>query len=78
MIRVSVIFHLTLARYSPNGARSEVIELAPGHDLGALLGQLGIPPTLGAVVLVNGRRAGSGVILQDQDRVDLMLPLTGG
>jgi sulfur carrier protein ThiS len=67
-----------LRDYVPaDGGKAELI-LAEGATLADLFAALGIPATVAAVMLVNGRRAAAGTRLNCGDEVTLFPPMEGG
>ena len=56
---------------------SETVTANSGQTVHQLLDDLGIPPDLVAVVMVNGRQEPKSYLLQEGDQVKLV-PLMGG
>jgi len=72
MKRVEVVPVGMLKRYL-----SETVTANSGQTVHQLLDDLGIPPDLVAVVMVNGRQEPKSYLLQEGDQVKLV-PLMGG
>lgn len=79
-MRVEVRLFATLASYLPVGGRdgAAVVDVPDGTTLRELIQQLGFPPDLERVVLVNGEEASADRPLQERDVVTVFPPLAGG
>lgn len=79
-IKISVQLHTILQIETPEGPEKIItVELPAGSSMNDLLSALNIQLTGDQILLVlNGRTAESGAILQDGDRVNLMPAISGG
>ena len=79
-MRIEVRLFANLAAFLPPHGRDGVaeFEIPDGSTVADVTRQLGIPPDLARVVLVNGRDAGSEAPLAPRDVVTLFPPLAGG
>lgn len=79
-MNVEIALYATLSKYLPPGAqnRKAVIEVKDGATLREVMNQLGIPPDLPNMLLVNGRQAPDGTVLKDGETLSIFPPLAGG
>lgn len=77
-MKVKVNTFANLRDYAPGGRRPIDLSLPDGATVADLLAALRIPPTVQAVMLVNGRRAEAATLLHDGDDVTLFPPMEGG
>jgi molybdopterin converting factor small subunit len=79
-MNVEIALYATLSKYLPPGAqnRKAVIEVKDGATLREVMNQLGIPPDLPNMVLVNGRQAPDGTVIKDGETLSIFPPLAGG
>lgn len=79
-ITVYIYLHSTLVKYSPDGqTRKLTVNILLNSTLGDLINELGIDPSdLNLLLAVNGKVAEVNQILENQDRVHLMMPISGG
>lgn len=79
-MKVEIALYATLSKYLPPGAqnRRAVIEVKDGATVREVMNQLGIPPDLPNMLLVNGRQAPEGTVLKDGETVSVFPPLAGG
>lgn len=79
-MRIEVRLFANLAAFLPPHGRDGVaeFEIPDGSTVADVTRQLGIPPDLARVVLVNGSDAGSESPLAPQDVVTIFPPLAGG
>jgi len=79
-MKVEIALYATLSKYLPPGAqnRRAVIEVKDGATVREVMNQLGIPPDLPNMLLVNGRQAPEGTVLRDGETVSVFPPLAGG
>jgi molybdopterin converting factor small subunit len=79
-VRIEVRLFANLAAFLPPHGRDGVaeLELPDGSTVADVTRQLGIPPDLARVVLVNGHDAGSEAGLSLGDVVTIFPPLAGG
>lgn len=79
-MKIEVALFATLSKYLPPGAqnRRAVIEVKDGATVREILNQLGIPPDLPNILLVNGRQAPENTALKDGETLSVFPPLAGG
>lgn len=79
-MKIEVALFATLSKYLPPGAqnRRAVIEVQDGATVREVLNQLGIPPDLPNILLVNGRQSPENTILRDGETLSVFPPLAGG
>jgi molybdopterin converting factor small subunit len=79
-MKVEIALYATLSKYLPPGTqnRRAVIEVKDGATVREVMNQLGIPPDLPNMLLVNGRQAPEGTVLKDGETVSVFPPLAGG
>ncbi len=79
-MKIEVALFATLSKYLPPGAqnRRAVIEVKEGATVREVLNQLGIPPDLPNILLVNGRQAREETVLKDAEALSVFPPLAGG
>jgi sulfur carrier protein len=79
-VKVEIALYATLSKYLPPGAqnRKAVIEAKAGATVREVMNQLGVPPDLPIMLLVNGRQAPDGTVLKDGETVSVFPPLAGG
>jgi len=80
-MKIEVRLFATLTRYLPPGTtgKSAVLEVAEGLTLDGLIRQLGIPPELAHLTLVNGiHQKEKNVPLQEGDTIAIFPPVAGG
>ena len=79
-MRIEVRLFANLAAFLPPHGRDGVaeFEIPDGSTVADVTRQLGIPPDLARVVLVNGRDASSEARLAPRDVVTIFPPLAGG
>ncbi|MEJ2487734.1 MAG: MoaD/ThiS family protein [Anaerolineales bacterium] len=79
-ITVFVYLHSTLVKFSPDGqTRKFELKSPQNSTLGDLITKLGIDPNDEHLLLaVNGKVAEEDQILENQDHVHLMMPISGG
>ncbi len=77
-MKVRVNTFANLRDYAPGGREPVGLSLPSGAAVADLLAALRIPPTVQAVMLVNGRRADAATPLHDGDDVTLFPPMEGG
>ena len=78
-IHVEVRLFAYLRRYLPPYADGKRIRLEPpAPDVRAVAAELGIPPAVLGVVMLNGRHADADTPLHDGDVVSFFPPIAGG
>jgi molybdopterin converting factor small subunit len=77
-MNVHVHTFANLRDYAPTGKGSFEITLADGAPVADVFATLRIPPTVEAVILVNGRRADQSTPLAAGDEITLFPPMEGG
>jgi molybdopterin converting factor small subunit len=77
-MKVHVKLYANLREYSPVSEGGFDLELPSGSSMKALVEALKIPPSVGLVMLVNGRRAFPDILLAPEDIVTLFPPMEGG
>jgi molybdopterin converting factor small subunit len=79
-VRIEVRLFANLAAFLPPHGRDGIaeLEIPDGSTITDVTHQLGMPPDLARVVLVNGRDAGSDAALSPRDVVTIFPPLAGG
>ena len=79
-MKVEVRLFATLARYLPEDSPvgSATVEVAEGSTVADLAADLGIPPDLARITLVNDADADDARRLRSGDVVTLFPPLAGG
>jgi molybdopterin converting factor small subunit len=77
-MKVHVHTFANLRDYAPTGKGSFEIALADGAPVADVFATLRIPPTVEAVIIVNGRRADQATPLAAGDEVTLFPPMEGG
>jgi molybdopterin converting factor small subunit len=79
-MKVEIALYATFSKYLPPGAqnRKAVIEVKDGATVREVMNQLGIPPDLPSMLLVNGRQAPDGTVLKDGEALSVFPPLAGG
>ena len=79
-IFVQVYLHSTLIQYSPDGvSRKLIMSLDRGSTLNDLMDTLGIDQSEHHLLLaVNGKVAEESQVLEKNDSVHLMMPISGG
>ena len=77
-VRVKLVAHFT--KYLPPNAegRWAQVELPEHATPATLIDQLGIPPKLVSLILLNGKRSDQHAILHHSDEVRLLPPIPGG
>lgn len=79
-MKIEVALFATLSKYLPPGAqnRRAVIEVNDGATVREALNELGIPPDLPNILLVNGRQSLENTVLKDGETLSVFPPLAGG
>ncbi|MGD0266520.1 MAG: MoaD/ThiS family protein [Candidatus Methylomirabilota bacterium] len=79
-MNVEIALYATLSKYLPPGAqnRKAVIEVKDGATVREVMNQLGIPPDLPNMLLVNGRQAPDGTVIKNGETLSIFPPLAGG
>jgi len=77
-MKVHVHTFANLRDYAPTGRGSFELSLADGAPVADVFATIGIPSTVEAVILVNGRRADQTTPLAAGDEVTLFPPMEGG
>jgi molybdopterin converting factor small subunit len=77
-MKVHVRLYANLRQYSPRSEGSFDLNLPFGSAMKNLTEALDIPPSVGLVMLVNGRRATAETRLAPLDTVTLFPPMEGG
>ncbi len=79
-MKIEVALFATLSKHLPPGAqnRRAVIEVKDGATVREVMTQLGIPPDLPNILLVNGRQAPETTVLRDGETLSVFPPLAGG
>jgi molybdopterin converting factor small subunit len=79
-VRIEVRLFANLAAFLPPHGRDGIaeLEIPDGSTVTDVTRQLGIPPDLARVVLVNGRDAGADAPLAPRDVITVFPPLAGG
>lgn len=79
-MKIEVALFATLSKYLPPGAqnRKAGIEVKDGATVREVLNQLGVPPDLPNILLVNGRQAREETVLKDGETLSVFPPLAGG
>jgi len=79
-MKIEVALYATLSKHLPPGAqnRRAIIEVKDGASVREVLNQLGIPPDLPNILLVNGRQAPETTVLKDGETLSAFPPLAGG
>ena len=81
LVKIQLRLFASLAGYLPDqksGGFSNVMEIAEGTTIKALLGNLKIPPELPKIIFLNGVHAEETAVLKDGDRLGVFPPLAGG
>ncbi len=74
-IRVRLFFHYQ--KHGPDGRGDFDLDLEPGATVEQVLDDLGLPQET-KVVLINGRQAESGQVMQTDDLLVVFPPIEGG
>ncbi|MBI2000266.1 MAG: MoaD/ThiS family protein [candidate division NC10 bacterium] len=79
-MKIEVALFATLSKYLPPGAqnRRAVIEVKDGATVREVLTQLGIPPELPNILLVNGRQSPENTVVKEGETLSVFPPLAGG
>lgn len=79
-MKVEVALYATLSKYLPAGSqnRRATLEVKDGVTVRDILNQLGVPPELPNILLVNGRQAPETTVLKDGETLSVFPPLAGG
>jgi molybdopterin converting factor small subunit len=79
-MKVEVALFATLSKYLPAGTqnRRATLEVKDGATVRDILNQLGVPPELPNILLVNGRQALDTTVLKDGETLSVFPPLAGG
>jgi sulfur carrier protein ThiS len=79
-MKIQVALFTSLSKYLPEGTqnRRASIEVKDGATLRDVLNQLGIPPELPNILLVNGRQAPDTTVLKEEETLSVFPPLAGG
>lgn len=79
-MKIEVALYATLSKHLPPGAqnRKAVIEIKDGATVRDVMNQLGIPPELPNILLVNGRQVPDATVLKDGETLSIFPPLAGG
>jgi len=78
-MNITLKLFTSLRRYLPEGCSGGAcdLEVDPGTSVGEVLRRYGVP-TEGIVILVNGRSAGLGRVLEEDDVLAVFHALAGG
>jgi sulfur carrier protein ThiS len=79
-MKIEVALFATLSKYLPAGSqnRRATLEVKDGVTIRDILNQLGVPPELPNILLVNGRQAPETTVLKDGETLSVFPPLAGG
>jgi sulfur carrier protein ThiS len=79
-MKIQVALFATLSKYLPAGAqnRRSTIEVKDGSTVRDVLNQLGVPPELPNILLVEGRQAPETSVLTEGQTLSVFPPLAGG
>jgi len=80
-VKVEVRLFATLTRYLPpeSSGKSAVLDVVEGTTLAELIRQLGIPPEMAHLTLLNGiHQLDKDVLLREGDVVAIFPPIAGG
>ena len=79
-MKIQVALFATLSKYLPAGAqnRRAVSEVKDGATVRDILSQLGVPPELPNILLVEGRQAPETTVLTEGQTLSVFPPLAGG
>ncbi|MGD0229558.1 MAG: MoaD/ThiS family protein [Syntrophorhabdales bacterium] len=79
-MEVEVKLFGTMGHFLPEGGErfSFKRSLAEGTTAGHLLKDLGVPPEMAVLAIVNGRQVGLDHVLKDRDDVAFFSPAAGG
>lgn len=79
-MKIEVALFATLSKYLPAGSqnRKATLEVRDGATVRDILNQLGVPPELPNILLVNGRQAPETTALNDGETLSVFPPLAGG
>jgi len=75
---ITVKGYASMKKYLAGLPASNEMELPEGTPVGAVLKQLGVPPELKKVILVNGRHQSGDYLLRPGDTLAFFPPLVGG
>jgi sulfur carrier protein ThiS len=79
-MRITVKFFATFRRYLPPDSQGHTcnLEVPAGTPVAEVLNRLDVPTDGAAVILVNGRTAEPGQVLQEGDAVAVFPAMAGG
>lgn len=77
-MKLKVELQAYLDQYAPNGQSSFEFDIADGSTVQDLIGRLGIPYEVAAVVIVGDKVASMANLLSDDDHITVIPPLAGG
>jgi sulfur carrier protein ThiS len=79
-MKIQVALFATLSKYLPAGSlnRRAVIEVKDGGTVRDVLNQLGVPPELPNILLVEGRQSPETTVLTEGQTLSVFPPLAGG
>jgi len=79
-MKIQIALFATLSKYLPAGAqnRRAVIEVKDGATVRDVLNQLGVPPELPNILLVEGRQSSETTVLTEGQTLSVFPPLAGG
>ena len=77
-MKIQVHLFANLVKYAPDGRNAFSVELKPGACVKDLIVQLGIPPDVRKIIIINGRHSNEDTVLNEGDEVTFMTPVEGG
>ena len=77
-MKVQVNLFANLVKYAPEGKNAFSLELKSSDCVKNLIVQLGIPPEVRKIIIVNGRHSPEDTALNEGDEVTFMTPVEGG
>jgi sulfur carrier protein ThiS len=79
-MKIQVALFATLSKYLPAGTqgRHAALEVKDGATVRDVLNQLGVPPELPNILLVEGRQAPETTVLAEGQTLSVFPPLAGG
>ncbi len=79
-MRIEVALYAGLSQYLPPGAqnRRAALEVRDGATVREVMDQLGMPPDIPGIPVVNGMRAEADTVLKDGQALAIFPPLAGG
>lgn len=75
---ITIKSYASMKKYVADLPADGHLEIPEGMPVGAVLEQLGVPPELNKVILINGRHRSEDFVLQNGDTLVFFPPLEGG